>query len=160
MALTPRLELRQSQTLVMTPQLQQAIKLLQLSNLELSEYVEEELEKNPMLERDEGEGDDGDDGDERRDWSQESNSPIADTGTEDPDGADREPESLQSIEIADDARDVDYDNAYSETAPPTGAMGTSRRPRSPTPASAAAVSMQWRRISRKRFPKNRRCAIT
>ena len=53
MALTPRLELRQSQSLVMTPQLQQAIKLLQFSNLELAEYVEQELEKNPMLERDE-----------------------------------------------------------------------------------------------------------
>jgi RNA polymerase sigma-54 factor len=53
MALTPRLELRQGQTLVMTPQLQQAIKLLQLSNLELSSYVEQELEKNPLLERDE-----------------------------------------------------------------------------------------------------------
>jgi RNA polymerase sigma-54 factor len=53
MALTPRLELRQGQTLVMTPQLQQAIKLLQLSNLELSTYVEQELEKNPLLERDE-----------------------------------------------------------------------------------------------------------
>ncbi|MEE8393298.1 MAG: RNA polymerase factor sigma-54 [Rhodospirillales bacterium] len=50
MALTPRLELRQSQSLVMTPQLQQAIKLLQLSNLELKEYVEQELEKNPLLE--------------------------------------------------------------------------------------------------------------
>ena len=39
MALSPKLELRQSQTLVMTPQLQQAIKLLQLSNVELSGYV-------------------------------------------------------------------------------------------------------------------------
>ena len=122
MALTPRLDLRQSQTLVMTPQLQQAIKLLQLSNLELSEYVEEELEKNPMLERDEGHGDDGDDGDERGDLGLESNSPMADSGTEGSDSADIEPESLQSIdfdgtqgvEIADDARDVDYDNAYSD----------------------------------------------
>ncbi|MDP7044740.1 MAG: RNA polymerase factor sigma-54 [Alphaproteobacteria bacterium] len=51
MALTPRLDLRQSQNLVMTPQLQQAIKLLQLSNLELSDFVEKELEENPMLER-------------------------------------------------------------------------------------------------------------
>ena len=51
MALTPRLEQRQSQTLVMTPQLQQAIKLLQLSNLELAAFVAEELEKNPLLER-------------------------------------------------------------------------------------------------------------
>ena len=38
MALAPRIELRQSQTLVMTPQLQQAIKLLQMSNLELADY--------------------------------------------------------------------------------------------------------------------------
>ena len=51
MAITPRLELRQSQSLVMTPQLQQAIKLLQLSNVELSEYIEKELEQNPLLER-------------------------------------------------------------------------------------------------------------
>jgi len=54
MALIPRLDQRQSQSLVMTPQLQQAIKLLQLSNIELVEFVEQELEKNPMLERDEG----------------------------------------------------------------------------------------------------------
>src|ERR1043166_1140670 len=53
MALTQRLELRQGQSLVMTPQLQQAIKLLQFSNLELAEYIEQELEKNPLLERDE-----------------------------------------------------------------------------------------------------------
>ena len=45
MALTPKIELRQSQTLVMTPQLQQAIKLLQLSNVELSTFLEEELER-------------------------------------------------------------------------------------------------------------------
>lgn len=50
MALSHRLELRQSQSLVMTPQLQQAIKLLQLSNLELNEFVEVELERNPLLE--------------------------------------------------------------------------------------------------------------
>ena len=53
MALAPRLELRQSQQLVMTPQLQQAIKLLQLSTLELAEYVDDQLEQNPFLERDE-----------------------------------------------------------------------------------------------------------
>jgi RNA polymerase sigma-54 factor len=53
MALSAKLELRQGQQLVMTPQLQQAIRLLQLSNLELMEYVEAELERNPLLERDE-----------------------------------------------------------------------------------------------------------
>jgi RNA polymerase sigma-54 factor len=55
MALSQRLDLRQSQALVMTPQLQQAIKLLQLSNIELTSYVESELEQNPLLERDERE---------------------------------------------------------------------------------------------------------
>jgi RNA polymerase sigma-54 factor len=59
MALTPRLDLRQSQSLVMTPQLQQAIKLLQLSNQELVAYVESELEQNPLLERDENAPDAG-----------------------------------------------------------------------------------------------------
>ena len=53
MALSARLEIRQGQGLVITPQLQQAIKLLQLSNLELESYVEGELERNPLLQRDE-----------------------------------------------------------------------------------------------------------
>jgi RNA polymerase sigma-54 factor len=53
MALGPRLDLRQSQSLVMTPQLRQAIKLLQSSNVEVIAFVEEELERNPLLERDE-----------------------------------------------------------------------------------------------------------
>ena len=51
MALSQRLELRQTQGLVMTPQLMQAIKLLQLSSLDLAAYVEGELERNPLLER-------------------------------------------------------------------------------------------------------------
>ena len=51
MSLTPRLDLRQSQTLAMTPRLQQAIRLLQMSALELESAVAEELEKNPFLER-------------------------------------------------------------------------------------------------------------
>lgn len=53
MAISPRLEVRQSQSLVMTPQLMQAIKLLQLSNLDLTAYVDAELERNPLLERNE-----------------------------------------------------------------------------------------------------------
>jgi RNA polymerase sigma-54 factor len=53
MALAARLEMRQGQGLVITPQLQQAIKLLQLSNIELEAFVEAELEKNPLLQRDE-----------------------------------------------------------------------------------------------------------
>lgn len=56
MALSQRLDLRQSQSLVMTPQLQQAIKLLQLSNIELGAYVETELERNALLEREDDAG--------------------------------------------------------------------------------------------------------
>ena len=51
MALISKLVMRQSQSLVMTPQLLQAIKLLQFSNLELIAFVEQELERNPLLER-------------------------------------------------------------------------------------------------------------
>jgi RNA polymerase sigma-54 factor len=50
MGMSPRLELRQTQSLVMTPQLQQAIRLLQMSNLELAEYVAKLVEANPLLE--------------------------------------------------------------------------------------------------------------
>ena len=57
MSLAPRLDLRQSQSLVMTPQLQQAIKLLALSNLEIEGVIAEEIEKNPLLEALSPEGD-------------------------------------------------------------------------------------------------------
>jgi RNA polymerase sigma-54 factor len=63
MAQGPRLDLRQSQSLVMTPQLQQAIRLLALSNVEVEAFIAEELEKNPLLEAAtaESEGRDGED---------------------------------------------------------------------------------------------------
>jgi len=49
--MSPRLELRQSQALIMTPQPQQAIKMLQLSNLELADFIAAEIEQNPLLEQ-------------------------------------------------------------------------------------------------------------
>ncbi len=80
MALSHKLELRQSHSLVMTPQLMQAIKLLQLSNLDLIAYVDAELERNPLLERtdsdDGGEGPapdtagEGADSGEESDWQE------------------------------------------------------------------------------------------
>ena len=86
MALSTKLELRQSQQLVMTPQLQQAIRLLQLSNIELTQFVETELERNPLLERD--------DADE---------APIRAAGDDNPyDGATR-PEARQDAGGASDA---------------------------------------------------------
>jgi RNA polymerase sigma-54 factor len=57
MALSAKLMMRQGQSLVMTPQLLQAIKLLQFSNIELASFIEEELERNPMLERVDESGD-------------------------------------------------------------------------------------------------------
>src|SRR5487761_736346 len=60
MALTPRLDLRQGQALVMTPQLQQAIKLLQMSSFELAVYVDNnEPQTTPLLERDEAQDEGG-----------------------------------------------------------------------------------------------------
>jgi len=120
MAMTPRLDQRQSQTLVMTPQLQQAIKLLQLSNLELAEYLERELEKNPMLDVDE---------DDRREPET-----AAGEATATPSAG--EPESLKAVDFesidpaaaAPDATDVDYDNVYSGDSPENAADGPLQAP--------------------------------
>jgi len=54
MALSPRLEFRQAQSLTLTPQLMQSIRLLQLSHLELNDFVDTELLRNPLLEREDG----------------------------------------------------------------------------------------------------------
>src|ERR1700740_2518426 len=51
MALSAKVALRQSQAMVLTPQLLQAIKLLQMPNLELTQFIENELASNPLLER-------------------------------------------------------------------------------------------------------------
>ncbi|HEX6661384.1 MAG TPA: RNA polymerase factor sigma-54 [Sphingomicrobium sp.] len=63
MGLGPSLSIRQSQQLVLTPQLTQAIKLLQLSNLELEAYIAEEISKNPLLEARSDEADEQPSGD-------------------------------------------------------------------------------------------------
>ena len=62
MAISTKLEMRQSQSLIMTPQLMQAIKLLQLSNLDLAAYVDAELERNPLLEKGESDSAAGESG--------------------------------------------------------------------------------------------------
>ena len=61
MSMRQRLDLKQGQSLVMTPQLQQAIKLLELSNIELAEFVAAEIERNPLLQRSENDNDESDD---------------------------------------------------------------------------------------------------
>lgn len=108
MALTPRLDLRQSQSLVMTPQLQQAIKLLQLSNLELTAFIEQELERNPLLEREDG----------------ERGEPEAAPEPEAPQAAAEEPMLDGMTEnSAEDGMDVDYDNLYNNDSAADGLGG-------------------------------------
>lgn len=119
MALTQRLELRQSQSLIMTPQLQQAIKLLQLSNIELSSYVEEQIEKNPLLEIDEASGSES----EARDQPKEDTRTVGDDASGD-DNQDAEASNLTDTDQAmsqdstskevESAIDADYDNLYTD----------------------------------------------
>ena len=96
-----RLEVRQGQGLVVTPQLQQAIKLLQLSNLELDAFVEAELERNPLLQRDEPEGE-----------IAEASAPAAEV-------ADRDEMSFDEGRAHDaaDAVDARSDEVYGEASP-------------------------------------------
>lgn len=109
MALMPRLELRQSQALVMTPQLQQAIKLLQLSNIELAAYVEEELTKNPLLEHEEGEADGSA---EPAAAEPEADSPIVAGDGDGLEGIDFTETIPGGDQAATGDLDVDYDNLW------------------------------------------------
>ena len=95
-----RLDLRQSQSLVMTPQLQQAIKLLQMSSQELQEFVDQEIESNPLLERAGDEGVAESDGPVDTDFA----APISDLT--DLTGSDRD------FTDTDHALDTDFDNVW------------------------------------------------
>ena len=90
MALGPSLSIRQSQSLVLTPQLTQAIKLLQLSNLELEAFIAEEISKNPLLEASGGDEDERDAAPASGDApaSGESDEPIDSNDTPEDPGAD------------------------------------------------------------------------
>jgi RNA polymerase sigma-54 factor len=101
MAIGPRLDLRQSQSLVMTPQLQQAIRLLALSNLEVEGFIAEELEKNPLL--DTGAAAAG--GDEEAPTEAAGPELLHDTGAE---GLDRLIAGGDAV--ADAPLDIDYDS--------------------------------------------------
>lgn len=108
MALSPRLDIRQTQALVMTPQLQQAIKLLQLSNLELTTFIDQELERNPLLEREDGERPDPSDAPEiELDTRGANEAPMLDV-----------PESGSDATL-----DVDVDNVYNNDSAGDGADG-------------------------------------
>ncbi len=102
MALSAKLELRQGQQLVMTPQLQQAIRLLQLSNIELVEFVDSELERNPLLER------------------EEDTQPAREPAAAESEGATEDEAWLDLGKGGGEAEanlDTDYDNVFPDAAP-------------------------------------------
>ncbi|MGZ5915099.1 MAG: RNA polymerase factor sigma-54, partial [Hyphomicrobium sp.] len=117
MALSTKLELRQGQQLVMTPQLQQAIRLLQLSNIELMQYVETELERNPLLEQDESS--------ESATRSETENGEF--TKPEEPAAQPAQEENWLDLgkPVADveSTYDTDYDNVYPDAAPAEAGSG-------------------------------------
>jgi RNA polymerase sigma-54 factor len=138
-ALNARLELRQGQGLVITPQLQQAIKLLQLSNLELEAFVEGELEKNPLLQREEAEPD----------------APVAAEKSNDELGEDF---SAEEMSFSDEGRmaaaadmDVRHDDVYADAAPgdrATGDAGEAAQQGYESPAQEAGGQVDWSRAGK------------
>lgn len=111
MAITTKLELRQGQQLVMTPQLQQAIRLLQLSNLELHAFVETELERNPLLERDE----------DQAGRTERTIDAAAETAPVQPEGVAEQLTFDGTGDTATRELDTDLDNAFPDT--PASEMG-------------------------------------
>lgn len=100
--LAAKLEVRQGQGLVVTPQLQQAIKLLQLSNLELEAFVEAEMERNPLLERDD------------RDAALDAAEPAADSAPET--GSDELSLSESPGQASEAELDANYDDLYADNS--------------------------------------------
>ena len=133
MALGARLELRQGQSLVITPQLQQAIKLLQLSNLELEAYVEAEIERNPLLARDE------------RDAEPDRETPAAEAPLSD----------ALSNEIpggrAEADMDARHDDLYADASPgdrATGDAGEAAQEAISGPAGDGGGAVDWSKANR------------
>ncbi len=120
MALSSRLEMRQGQSLVITPQLQQAIKLLQLSNLELDSFIEGELERNPLLAREEAEN--------------EPDAPIVEARSDA--SIDDAPGGAAEADL-----DVRHDDLYADTSPGDRATGDG-------PAAPAGEAVDWSRANR------------
>jgi RNA polymerase sigma-54 factor len=112
MAVNQRIELRQSQTLVMTPRLQQAIRLLEMSSQELAVYVEREIEQNPLLERADSAIDQDDDGGTPDEWT------AADRPSNDRPSNDRP---------SNDRRSGDHASAETPTVPDHGSTTHDRK---------------------------------
>lgn len=116
MAVTQRLELRQSQTLVMTPQLRQAIQLLQYSSLELNTFVDQQLAENPLLERDETQAGEAD--------PREAEGAAAEASSDDYSEGEAVQDSLDQLasgEFSEDSdRPLDSEPVYDDNSPSEG----------------------------------------
>ena len=133
MALTPKLDLRQTQQLVMTPQLQQAIKLLQMNNLDLSDFLSQEVEKNPLLEiEDSGEAQGDREGERESDGPSAEASDGADDGGGDAPETEFEPASdmveadrgLSESNAGDEPLDADFsENVFNNDGPSDAPLG-------------------------------------
>lgn len=118
MALAQKLLIRQTQAMVMTPQLMQAIKLLQLSHLDLAAYVDGELERNPLLERPPDQDSVRDDG--------ETAAETSSARDEEPAGDDWMDNRLESRQSIEERLDTDLNNVF----PDDGPAGPARIPQS------------------------------
>ncbi|PZM12178.1 RNA polymerase factor sigma-54 [Rhizobium tubonense] len=124
MALSANLFLRQSQSLVMTPQLMQSIQLLQMTHFELNQFIAQEVEKNPLLEFTSNDGELGS-GNGRE---QDSEPYGGEDGGHGDDGADRngaelssdwyESENTGHADRLNAELDANFSNVYPDDGPP------------------------------------------
>ena len=158
MSLSAKLELKHGQKLVMTPQLQQAIKLLQLSNFELSQFVETELERNPLLERDDSDEDgdaaspslgDQDGGERSQGDTSDKEHPESDTpGSGEASGNDTWTDIGAQASDPVGTFDTELDNVYPDTSiselqlGQTGLSGMSKGSSNATPFSNDDVNLE------------------
>ena len=114
MALGLELKLRMGMQLVMTPQLQMAIKLLQMSSLELADYLQEELDKNPLLERED---------DKSNEEVDHTSEPVAREAPEEAvsqtDSGNTELEQMESALSQDLPVDASWSDIYGESPTPS-----------------------------------------
>ena len=112
------LVLKMGQQLTMTPQLQQAIRLLQMSTLDLQEEIQEALESNPMLERQE-DGDNADGSGERASKAQENSSGGQSAGQDEAaSSAENQPDSTDWTEQIPNELEIDtsWEDVYQSSA--------------------------------------------
>ena len=118
------LQIKMGQSLAMTPQLQQAIKLLQLSTLELQSEIQEALESNPMLEMQEEDGGEPREGDAGGGEASASDGPADEGGGSDDIGA-REERDASSIDSGDTMpEDLPVDSAWEDVYEPAAPSST------------------------------------